>query len=64
MYIFELIQKIKKEGLFKKKPKEDNSAKYPVCDHVFVPVDSTKKVLACIKCGVITKAKKEPKMPE
>ena len=58
MYIFELIQKIRKEGFsFKKNKKEDLSEKYPECEHVFVPVDSTKKVLACVKCGILTKQK-------
>ena len=56
MYIFELIHKIKKEGLFKKKPEKENlGEKYPECEHVFVPVDSTKKVLACVKCGILKK---------
>lgn len=58
MYIFELIytiiNKIKNP---EKKNAEDFSDVYPNCEHTFVPVDSTKKVLACIKCGVIKKAK-------
>lgn len=59
MYIFELIQKIKNEGFFKKKEKKekDFEEEYQKCEHIFVPVDSTKKVLACIKCGVLMKNK-------
>ena len=60
MYIFELINKLKK-GKKTTKPKlieeppaeeiEDAS----VCNHVFMPIDSTKKVLACSKCGFVIK---------
>ena len=59
MYIFELIQKIKNEGFFKKEKenKKPLEEEYPKCEHVFLPVDSTKKVLACIKCGVLMKNK-------
>ena len=35
----------------------DLEAEYKVCEHIFVPVDSTKTVLACTKCGLIKKQK-------
>lgn len=56
MYIFELIFKIIND-IKNKKPVEnsDFEEEYQKCDHIFLPVDSTKKVLACIKCGLIKK---------
>jgi len=59
MYIFELIFKIIKDIRTKKEQKtetiEEEEEIYPVCEHIFLPVDSTKKVLACTKCGIIKK---------
>lgn len=57
MYIIELFYKLKediKNGKFKKK------AQKPVeeaekCDHLFVPIDSTGRILACSKCGALLK---------
>ncbi len=62
MYIIELFLKLKKdikEGKFKKRPK--NSPKEETiekCNHIFVPIDSTGRILACSKCGEIYKLKK------
>lgn len=57
MYIFELISKIIKDI---KKPKPQKIKKeIEECEHVFVPVDSTKKVLACINCGILMKNNKK-----
>ena len=56
MYIFELIYKLTHKE--KKTIKEENFEEeddYKNCDHVFAPVDSTKKVFACTKCGIIKK---------
>jgi len=60
MYIFELISKLKKEHdesknrFLKKENKADlYEEEYVKCEHIFVPIDSTKKVLACSKCGLI-----------
>ena len=60
MYIFELISKLKKDydeksGIFSKKENKNLSfeEEYTKCEHIFVPIDSTKKVLACSKCGFI-----------
>ena len=60
MYIIELFLKLKedfKSGKFKKQPKikVEQSEK---CNHLFVPIDSTGKILACSKCGEIYKLKK------
>lgn len=60
MYIIELFIKIKedfKNGKFKKSPKPPKK-EIEKCDHLFVPIDSTKRILACSKCGMIYKLKK------
>ena len=58
MYIIELLFKIKNDLLNKRKqealPEEENEK----CEHLFVPIDSTKRILACSKCGEIYKLKK------
>lgn len=59
MYIIELFFKLKqdfKEGKFKKKQKE--LPEVETCSHLFVPIDSTGRILACSKCGKIYKLKK------
>ena len=61
MYIIELFFKIKqdfKAGKFKKKKQEPPQLEIEKCDHLFVPIDSTKRILACSKCGEIYKLKK------
>lgn len=61
MYIIELFFKIKndiKEGKFKKKIEKVEEIPEK-CEHLFVPIDSTGKVLACSKCGEIYKLKKD-----
>ena len=60
MYIIELFHK-----LFKKKTKivelsleeklEPELEDPLTCEHVFLPIDSTKTVLACSKCGYVIK---------
>jgi hypothetical protein len=35
---------------------EENSQE-ELCEHVFMPVDSTSEILACTKCGLIVKQK-------
>ena len=59
MYIIELALKLIsdfKSGKYKKKVpiKPINDEK---CSHIFVPIDSTGKILACSKCGEIYKRK-------
>lgn len=64
MYIIELFLKIKediKRGKFKKKKKE--ILEVEKCNHLFVPIDSTGRVLACSKCGLIYKQKEKTVNP-
>lgn len=65
MYIVELFYKLiedYKSGKFKKKaaPIQNNIEK---CDHLFVPIDSTGRILACSKCGQLYKLKKGEENP-
>lgn len=52
--MYKIVQKITS----KKAPKEESEEKTEeeICEHVFLPVDSTKKTLACTKCGFLIKA--------
>ena len=65
MYIVELFFKIindYKKGKFRKKSPEIQPGEEK-CDHLFVPIDSTGKVLACSKCGLIHKLKENEVNP-
>ncbi len=65
MYIIELFFKLKedfKNGKFQKKPKKIEETEEK-CSHLFVPIDSTGRVLACSKCGMIYKLKKNEVNP-
>ncbi len=59
MYIFELMYNLVHKFLNrKKKLPQNNPIDYgDYCEHVFLPVDSTKQILACSKCGLLVKAK-------
>ncbi|MBR3604573.1 MAG: hypothetical protein IKL52_00920 [Candidatus Gastranaerophilales bacterium] len=60
MYIIELFLKLREEfkaGKFKKQP-EVTHENIEKCNHLFVPIDSTGRILACSKCGEIYKLKK------
>jgi len=71
MYIIELFIKLNediKSGIFRERikkifkkeqniPRNDETEQ---CDHLFVPIDSTGRVLACSKCGKVIK-RKNPK---
>ncbi len=65
MYIIELFIKIKEE--FKKngfkKQKKPEKKEYEACSHFFVPIDSTGRILACSKCGMLYKLKKNETNP-
>lgn len=72
MYILELAGKIytkikTRDFKFSKKEAPESmmqeNEEYERCEHIFVPIDSTKKVLACSKCGYVIKVdpKKIPK---
>ncbi len=61
MYIVELFLKLINEikmGKFKKRPADSLEKETEKCDHIFVPIDSTGRILACSKCGEIYKLKK------
>ncbi len=66
MYIIELINKIKQKRKQQSVPKLDEFIDGTVdeiedaltCEHVFMPIDSTKTVLACSKCGYVIKNSK------
>jgi len=65
MYIIELAVKLYKKITQRRLPsfQADDVVKEEMinCEHVFVPIDSTKKVLACSKCGLILKVDELPK---
>lgn len=61
MYIIEVLyklfkkeQKLKQEALYKKESTSEEVS-YESCEHTFLPIDSTKEVLACSKCGLVVK---------
>ena len=62
MYIVELFLKLIEDFKFKKGIFQKKEIKSPEevekCDHIFVPVDSTGRILACSKCGEIYKLEK------
>ena len=62
MYIIELIAKLStkiKNGDFKFLKKQNSQQNEVVeeqsCEHIFVPIDSTKRILACTKCGFMVR---------
>ena len=60
MYIVELFLKLIedfKKGKFKK-TQTLSKEEIEKCEHIFVPIDSTGRILACSKCGQIYKLKK------
>ena len=67
MYFIEKIIKIYKRMIKKEQPEwvgsEDNNYELEdilTCNHIFMPIDSTKNIYACTKCGyVITKSRLE-----
>ncbi len=68
MYIFELIYKLTHKKQLEtihteKKTKSDKieGDEEEKCEHIFIPIDSTKKTLACSKCGYVLKVEDEPK---
>ena len=40
-----------------KRPPQKISEENEICEHVYLPVDSTKEVLACTKCGKLIRRK-------
>ncbi len=65
MYIWELIKKLKesKKQILNSQDtvesiQQDELEDVLTCKHVFMPIDSTKTVLACVKCGYVIKNEK------
>lgn len=63
MYIIELFFKIKKDLELKKYKKNKQQQQLlenenEKCNHLFVPIDSSGRILACSKCGEIYKLQK------
>lgn len=56
MWLFEFLYKLIVDFIQKRNKKEVEAPESEVCDHVFLPIDSTKKILACSKCGMLIKA--------
>jgi len=64
MYIVELIIKILNKRKEKPSVKGDvmeNEYDAEKCEHLFYPIDSTKKILACSKCGLVIKTSDVPR---
>lgn len=64
MYIIELLIKMmNKKNEPSSSPTENVEDEYNAekCEHLFYPIDSTKKILACSKCGLVIKASDIPK---
>ena len=58
MYIFELIYTIVKKISAKREVKQDvPETEEEICEHIYFPIDSTKQILACTKCGKVIRAK-------
>ncbi len=58
MYIIELVYKLLTNRK-KKKTVDLEEKEYVKCEHLFLPLDSTKKYLACTKCGLVIKKEDE-----
>lgn len=50
MYILEILLK-KITGRKSKTPVQPEEKDYEKCNHIFLPIDSSQKRLACSKCG-------------
>lgn len=59
MYIIELIYKLLTKKKKKKTLVDIEEKEYVKCEHLFLPLDSTKKYLACTKCGLVIKKEDE-----
>jgi len=55
MYIFELIAKILFKSRGKKMTEPDSVNDIEICEHFYLPIDSSKGYLACNKCGNVIK---------
>lgn len=62
MYFIEILRKFLKnkkdwKSFFGKKGTSQTVSEEEKCEHMFVPIDSTKKVFACYKCGLVINKK-------
>ena len=62
MYFIEILSKIFKKNKnpklnFGQNPYPDEVSEEEKCEHMFVPIDSTGKVFACINCGLVLNKK-------
>lgn len=65
MWIFEILYKIIVDFIQKRTKNEITFLEEEECNHVFLPIDSTKKILACSKCGILIKAENlKPQKPQ
>lgn len=65
MYIFELFVKwlnknkrgtgANPEGIYSEEDVQNNELEDEICEHKFMPIDSTGEILACTKCGFVVK---------
>ncbi len=56
MWILEIIYKKTIKFIQKHSKKNIESINEETCEHIFLPIDSTKKILACSKCGLLIKS--------
>ena len=56
MYVFEKLIKLIQDKK-KQKPVSADTEETSVCEHVFLPIDSSKEYLACYNCGLVVKSK-------
>lgn len=65
MYILEVfikwLNKRQTKEIIPEKPSFEEIDEAMICEHNFMPVDSTGLVLACTKCGFIVKKKDNKK---
>lgn len=64
MWIFEILYKNLINLIQKKSNKELTNIETEQCNHIFLPIDSTKKILACSKCGILIKAENLKQKPQ
>lgn len=61
MYLFELITKYIQGKKYKRQsdfdPFAQDESEDDICEHIFLPVDSTGEILACSKCGLMVNKK-------
>lgn len=46
-----MIKKLKEKKDYSRRSVQSQEEEH--CEHIFIPIDSTKEVLACSKCGLV-----------